>query len=314
MRFTTLLLLLLIATPSFSAAPRIVNYQGFIMESPDGPPIEGNVDLIFSVHPDSTGGNALWTENRIQVPVTRGVFNVNLGEVQPFPAELFADGSRWLDIYVPNYASSLPRLRLTSVVWALHASVADTALSFYGDLPEHAHSLDSLADVDAPLPSTGEALTWSGNEWAPALPGAGYDEPRIAGHLEIPGGSITTSWTTFAAKEFTAPSDGFVMVYGQCSTQIIFGSGPDMSGKVVVVIRRDGEVLAESNHMDSGYNFVSNRILKLQDMIPVTEGANMFELAGYIPYGEDGNIFSFSNAEIWVMFFPISTSDVTIVE
>ncbi len=318
MKAVIVLVLLTAAISSMAAVPRVVNYQGFLMESPDGPPVEGTVDLIFGVYPDSLDGAALWTENHLQVPVTRGVFNVNLGEAEPFPTELFAHGDRWLEVYVPNFSTTLPRVKLTSVVWAMHASVADTALAFHGDLPAHVHALDELEDVEVAEPATGEALTWNGTEWTPLMPGAGYDDPRVYGYVDVPGGSVSGTWATYVTKEVAAPTAGFVWVFADCWSDGYVNQGPYAPASIVhtIDLRLEGAVLrSETWRLERIVPpvFGGGRV-EMHTVVPVNEGMNVFEIGGSCTGLSDGNWCNWNNTRLWMFFFPVGSSDVTIVE
>ncbi|MFC1572243.1 hypothetical protein ACFL6M_01465 [Candidatus Eisenbacteria bacterium] len=120
---------LLVTATVAGAAPLVVNYQGILTNAVDQP-IHDSVDLTFRIYPDSLPDTPeLWTEAHNDVEVTNGLFNVLLGSVTSFPDDLFGAGERWLGIQVKDDPEIEPLIRFTSVPWALHAAVADTALS-----------------------------------------------------------------------------------------------------------------------------------------------------------------------------------------
>ena len=92
--------------------------------------INGNYDLTFSIYPsDLPTATALWTETHLGVAVELGLFNVILGTTVTLPQDLFAGQVRWLGITVESDDEMEPRMRMTSVPWALRAAVADSALN-----------------------------------------------------------------------------------------------------------------------------------------------------------------------------------------
>jgi hypothetical protein len=108
--------------------PRLLNYQGRLAEG--GVPVTGTHQLTFAVYNVTSGGTAVWTEVQ-NVTVENGVFNVLLGSVEIFPADLFSGNAElYLGIKVGTNAEMAPRFRLASVAYSLHAAdVADNAVT-----------------------------------------------------------------------------------------------------------------------------------------------------------------------------------------
>ncbi|RJQ40655.1 MAG: hypothetical protein C4555_01245 [Dehalococcoidia bacterium] len=121
-----LLINLLNATAAFASVPRLINYQGVLTDAV-GVVLEGAHDLAFSIYEDSTATTAAWTEVHSAVPLSKGVFSVILGGLTPITDEVFAGSSRWLGIGVDSSQETAPRMRLTSVPWAIRSAVADSA-------------------------------------------------------------------------------------------------------------------------------------------------------------------------------------------
>jgi hypothetical protein len=119
--------LLLAGAATGAAAPQLVNYQGILADAA-GAPLEGSHDLTFRIYPDSLAGTALWSEDHPGVTVEKGLFQVILGGagLAPLTPDLFDGGERWLGITVDGGDELSPRMRLTSVPWALRAAVADS--------------------------------------------------------------------------------------------------------------------------------------------------------------------------------------------
>ena len=73
------LLLTLLLSTGYTKIPQKMNYQGYLTNA-SGVPINGTVQMVFSIYNVSSGGTPLWVETQ-NVTVTQGVYNVNLGEV-----------------------------------------------------------------------------------------------------------------------------------------------------------------------------------------------------------------------------------------
>lgn len=130
----------LLAAAGAAAAPRLINYQGLLSDS-EGALLSGEHTLYFSVFADSIPGSpALWSEGHSGVEADNGVVNVVLGSLVPIPEDLFDADERWLCIIVDDDLLT-PRLRFTSVPWALRAAVADSVSG--GTAACDGHSLDA---------------------------------------------------------------------------------------------------------------------------------------------------------------------------
>lgn len=118
------------AFPAAAAPPELVNYQGILTDQ-TGNPLSGNHTLTFKIYRDSLSVTPIiWSETQANVPVTNGLFNVLLGRVVPLTVSaLAASASRWLGVKVDADAEMAPRMRFTSVPWALHSAIADSALT-----------------------------------------------------------------------------------------------------------------------------------------------------------------------------------------
>jgi hypothetical protein len=143
------LTVLVLCTASVADVPELINYQGILTDS-GGSPLDGSYDLTFKVYPDSgAGAAALWIEQHIGVDVDEGLFNVILGANSPITAGLFSGPERWMGITVDADPEMYPRMRITSVPWALRAAVADSALNATGTGDGHSLDADDGDPVDA---------------------------------------------------------------------------------------------------------------------------------------------------------------------
>ncbi len=115
----------LTAGQCLAAVPPLISYQGVLTQSP-GIPQNGEFSMVFSIHSDSSGGDLLWSETQDSVLVTRGLFSVLLGSVNPIPDSTFEEPNRWLEVEVEG-SLLLPRRQIVSVGYAFHSRFTDTA-------------------------------------------------------------------------------------------------------------------------------------------------------------------------------------------
>ncbi|MCK5833841.1 tail fiber domain-containing protein [bacterium] len=138
------------------AAPveQVISFQGKIVES--GTPAEGTRNIEFKLYDVETGGTALWTENRSFVPVTAGLFNVELGAITPFAAGTNVDFSEqyWIGISVAGGAEIVPRYKFGSSAYALN--IADVIVK----------DVDQIFETDLHLdgPMGGDRAIWFGDD------------------------------------------------------------------------------------------------------------------------------------------------------
>ncbi len=99
-----------------AAVPHLINYQGHLLDE-DGNPVTGDIDFTFKLYDQATGLGELWSESQ-NIPVTDGIFNVELGAINPI--DLVFDSPLWLEITV-GMETLQPRQPLVSVGQARHA-------------------------------------------------------------------------------------------------------------------------------------------------------------------------------------------------
>ena len=119
-RMLSILLFIVAGTPQVPAVPSLINYQGVLTDG-EGQPLNGTYSITFTIYDAVTGGNQLWTETHDNVEVKEGVFNVQLGgaTVDGVPVEIFDRSEVWLGVKVGNEPEMVPRMRFTSVPYAL---------------------------------------------------------------------------------------------------------------------------------------------------------------------------------------------------
>ena len=139
----------------YSEVPKTVNYQGYLTDS-GGIPVDGDVDMEFSIYNVSSGGSSLWSESQT-VTVQSGIYSVILGETNPI--NLTFDVPYYLAVKVGSDAEMTPRQPLTSVGYSFRAADADLLDGQDGSYYRNASNLDagtilsarlSLTDPDVP--------------------------------------------------------------------------------------------------------------------------------------------------------------------
>ena len=161
------------AQTTIDAIPQIISYQGRLTDTV-GVPIDGSVDMQFCLYAEPMGGASLWCEvyetaNGNEVVVSYGVFQVDLGTVNPLPDSLFDQSNLFLGISVAGEEEISPRRRLNSVGYAFRASMSESAISAdFATSAGDADTVDGLhatdfAGLNDGVP-TGAIILWTGLE------------------------------------------------------------------------------------------------------------------------------------------------------
>ena len=117
--------LLLIASTGLAASPGELLVEGVMHNGAGGPAADGSYDMTFSIYDQATGGSQAWSEGPVKVAVTAGRWAYSLGAKSAVdPDKLQALSQQWLEIKVGT-DPALPRQRMHSVAFALHAKTAD---------------------------------------------------------------------------------------------------------------------------------------------------------------------------------------------
>jgi hypothetical protein len=115
-----------------AGAPTVVTYQGYLTDAGSSP-LDGQVNLLFSIYDSDSSGSPLWSEEHGAVEVTNGYFTVLLGdEGSPLTASTFSGTGRWMQVEVEVDANgsgytNLPRQQIASVPFALQSQKAASA-------------------------------------------------------------------------------------------------------------------------------------------------------------------------------------------
>ncbi len=113
---STLLLVFAIST-SWGAIPETISYQGVLTDATGVAVPDGTYNLTFKLYDAPTGGTDLWTEPQT-VTVSKGIFNVMLGKVNPLTIPF--DEPYWLGISVNGGAELTARTPLAASPYSLN--------------------------------------------------------------------------------------------------------------------------------------------------------------------------------------------------
>jgi hypothetical protein len=114
--------------PAAAGVPTQVNFQGYLTDRHGDPLADGDYRMQFFLFDADTGGNQLWNPNSGEtqmVTVTGGVYQVQLGAVEPLDYRVFDRGVAWLEIVIEGETLS-PRQPITAAAYSLKAGDADT--------------------------------------------------------------------------------------------------------------------------------------------------------------------------------------------
>jgi len=159
-----LFLCLIIITIKLQAQPpNTISYQGVLTDAGGNIVTDGSYNLTFKLYDNPTGGADIWQEVQL-VTVTKGIFNVNLGNVSSLTISF--DKPYWLGITVGAGSELSPRIELTSSAYSLM-----TRSIMNGQVVK---SINSLKDYVVLSAGSNVTITPSGNTLIiSATPGSG---------------------------------------------------------------------------------------------------------------------------------------------
>jgi len=127
--YISALLISIIFLVNFStqAVPRLINCQGRLTDT-EGVPLNGSYNVKFHLFTMQSGGSSLWSEQQ-DVTIADGVYNVQLGAVNPLSTDLFDNEFLYLEVEILNSITGgweilSPRQQLTSTAFAMRAESA----------------------------------------------------------------------------------------------------------------------------------------------------------------------------------------------
>ncbi len=108
-----------------ASVPSTTAIEGALLSGSGSPAADGIYNIMFAIYKDAVGGNPVWSEGPVGITVKSGSFQYNLGTKTPLTAAAL---SGLATAYVTMKVESdpeLPRVPMTSVVYALRAAVAE---------------------------------------------------------------------------------------------------------------------------------------------------------------------------------------------
>lgn len=158
--FLSAWLLILTVQIGWGQIPQLISYQAVLTDTSGKAVPDGVYNLTFKLY--DSAGTELWSENHPAVSVSKGVFNVIFGSVNP--VNLPFDKPYKLGVTV-GAGPELPRIPLTAAAYSLNArSIADGAVTS-SKIPsgQVVKSLNSLKDDVTLAPGSNVTITPSGN-------------------------------------------------------------------------------------------------------------------------------------------------------
>ena len=109
-------------------SPLLINFQGKLTDT-NQVPVDGPVNITFSIYKTDTGVELLWSEDHTGVNVDDGIFNVLIGDgINTGDISTVLTGEeRWLEVQVGSDPPMTPRQEITSVAYSIHSSTAANA-------------------------------------------------------------------------------------------------------------------------------------------------------------------------------------------
>ena len=228
-----LLLSAFLAVPAAASnLPLRVQFQGRLTDPATGNPRNGAYDMTFKLYAAPSGGSALWTESQTQVPVSNGVFAVQLGSLTALSPDLLTGASAYLGVTVSPDAEMTPRQRLVMAPYAFTAAqlVADSTariavgasystFTAAGDLSVPRTVSASSASLTGTLYASSASLTGSLTGATASLTGA--LNAAVGGFT----GAVTASSGTFTATGSQYGVDSASGVVVRAGTLSVQGTG-----------------------------------------------------------------------------------------
>lgn len=137
---TAVLSLALTGSALAQDVPETLSHQGRLIHD-DGTPMTGEVSLAYTLYSAATAGDILWQQTVTADVDDDGFFSVEIGGGDsPLMPHLRTEEPRWLGVIVDGTSEMRPRLKLSSVPYALIAQEARTA--------DVAHDLSGEVEID----------------------------------------------------------------------------------------------------------------------------------------------------------------------
>jgi len=164
MKKLNLLMVFILATITFVQAqiPRLISYQGVLTDQQGAFIPDGTHSLTLKIYDVLAGGSAIYTETQ-NTSVTKGLFNINIGAINPIPFTINFDKPYFLGVSVDFGIEMSPRTILTSVPYSLRAERANVAETLAPGASGVVTSINSAQGNINIVGSGGTTVNQSGN-------------------------------------------------------------------------------------------------------------------------------------------------------
>jgi hypothetical protein len=223
--------------------PQRINFQGKLIDPATNNPKAGPVTLTFNLYNVQSGGSSLYSETQSNVPLTNGVFSVEIGTLNAISRDLFLGASAYLGVTVQGDTEMSPRQNLTMSAYAFTAN-----------------QLSDLPDVRLIAGPTYSTFTSAGNLTVPA---------GVVGSSGTFTNGVTASSGTFLAtggNQFSiATSSGIQMNAGTLDLTNTSGIRADDTGIVLSTIDFTGQAADPNGNAGYMYYNTSTGSIKVFD-------------------------------------------------
>jgi len=289
--FVIALILVAIADQGYALnVPERIDYQGLLVRN--GNPVTTEVEVIFRIYDDETGGTLLWDETQMVTPDPEGRFNVELGVVDRLNESVFDGSGHWMSMEIERGGETSPRVHFTSVPYAYHVQTIDGAAG---------GSLTGNTTVQGDLQVNGDAI----------LPASSVSSDEISNEAGIEYSTVSLRFlpdtdTTIAFCTVSCPSDGYVFAMASARVTMIQASGAVLTCKFGISSTPNSmpadqaqSIRLSSSSGGGTWHFP----VTAQAAFPVSAGLNTFYFIGRVDVGTP-DIQSVSSVNMAAMFFP----------
>lgn len=164
MKKFNLLMVFILATISYVQAqiPRLISYQGVLTDQQGAFIPDGTHSLTLKIYDVLAGGSAIYTETQ-NISISKGLFNINIGSINPIPFTINFDKPYFLGVSVDFGAEMAPRTILTAVPYSLRAERAKVAETLAPGASGVVTSINSAQGNINIVGSGGTTVNQSGN-------------------------------------------------------------------------------------------------------------------------------------------------------
>jgi len=122
--FCAIASLLLLSSIVAAEIPKYVTVQGRLSSTTTDEPFSGSYRLLFDFYDVETGGSSLWSYEKSNVPIDKGMFNTEI-DLTTAPSSLDFSKPYWIEVSTAPTGQTLqklsPRIKLTTSAYAFAA-------------------------------------------------------------------------------------------------------------------------------------------------------------------------------------------------